>query len=84
MSTLSIEQIAEAVASRVKPAIPLSIAQWNSKMCADYLGVSMRHFNAFIKTQPDFPRARTLPSAGKGDGHQRWKAEEVIEWFEGR
>jgi predicted DNA-binding transcriptional regulator AlpA len=81
---ISIDSLADAVARRIKPTIPLSVAQWDSKACAEYLGVSLRHFNTFIKTQPDFPKARSLPSSGKGDGHPRWKAQDVIEWFEGR
>lgn len=81
---ISVELLASALAKKIQPSIPLSVAQWDSALCAEYLGVSTRHFNAFIKTQPDFPRARHLPTIGADKGHPRWKAEEVIEWFEGR
>lgn len=76
-----IEQLAAALADRIRPEVPLSVDLWDAKLVAAYLKVSPKHVLERYSPRPDFPRAIRLPAAS-GKGHPRWKALEVIEWAE--
>ena len=81
-----IDQLAKAIAERVRPEIPLSIALWDAGMIAAYLTVSRRKVLEHYAAMPGFPQAIRLPSgrpSGKSvKSHPRWKAEEIIGWAE--
>ncbi|HZW86421.1 MAG TPA: hypothetical protein VFF41_03065 [Gallionella sp.] len=78
--TITIEQLADAIAERVGLVIPLSVALWDSGACAAFMVVSMNHFRQYVAALPGFPQAIRLPKTDGKTGQPRWKAREVIEW----
>lgn len=83
------EKIAELVAQKIQPTIPVDIDLWSAKEIGAYLKVSPRQALERYSHMPDFPKPIRLPStdpraaaAGKkpGKGHPRWQAKEVIAW----
>ena len=79
---IAIEQLAEAVAERIQPAIPLSVALWNYKTIAAYLNRATSYVENIYAPMPGFPQPIRLPSTGKGKGKPLFKAVEIIEWAE--
>lgn len=77
-----IEKIADAVAARIKPAIPVDVDLWSAKELGAYFKVSERQARDRIAAMPGFPQPLRLPSP-TGRAHPRWKAAEVIAWAEG-
>ncbi len=62
--------------------IPLSVDIWGPEEIAAYLKISRRTASEKVTKLPGFPQSIYLPSAGRGRGHPRWKAVEVIEWVQ--
>ncbi|MEW5710019.1 MAG: hypothetical protein AB1830_14110 [Pseudomonadota bacterium] len=77
-----IERLAEAIAQRVSPPIPLQVDLWSAEEIAAYLKVGRRQVLERYAPLPGFPRAIRLPAPGGGQGHPRWRAAEVIAWAE--
>lgn len=82
-----IERIAQAVAARVRPTLPLGVALWDIEHIAAYLVRAPKVVRDRVVTLPDFPKPIRIPStqSGKQDqskAHPRWKASEVIAWAE--
>lgn len=77
-----VDQLAEAIARRTARRIPLAVDLWGYAEIADYLKVSAPQVADRYAPLPDFPRAIRLPSTGRGRGHPRYKAAEVIKWAE--
>lgn len=78
-----IDRIAEAVAQRVTPAVPLGVQLWTCKGIAAYLQRSTSVVQERVVTLPGFPRAIRLPTQRPGvKGQPLWKAAEVIAWAE--
>lgn len=86
-----IERIAVAVASHMRPALPVNVALWDAERIAEYLVRSPRVVRERVVTLPGFPKPIRIPSvqsgkhAGKRDRGKalpRWKAAEVIAWAE--
>ena len=75
-----IDQLASAVAARVK--IPLEIDLWDAETIGAYLKLSPRQVLERVAIRPDFPNQIRIPTEGKGRGHPRWRAAEVIKWAE--
>lgn len=87
-----LERLAQSVADRLAPVIPLSIQLWNARAIAAYLQRSPAVVLERVVTLPDFPTPIRLPSTGansKGKAKPRterftgqplWKATEVIGW----
>lgn len=78
-------RLADAVAERVTPMVPLNIALWSADQIAAYCSVTRRHVLEAMAPLPSFPRCISLPGTGPGNrGTRRWKASDVIEWAESR
>lgn len=71
--TISICDLADAIADAASTRIPLSIALWKRETIAEYLCYTSLVVSRDIITQPDFPEKLDI-------GTGRWKASEVIEW----
>ncbi|WP_150550087.1 hypothetical protein [Pandoraea soli] len=89
-----VELIAQAVAERLTPPLPLSIQLWNAKIIAAYLQRSPAVVLERVVTLPGFPPPIRLPStrstsksiaqphSDKSTGQPLWKATEVIDWVD--
>ncbi|MCY0858625.1 hypothetical protein [Cupriavidus sp. D39] len=76
-----IEHLADEVAKRMKPAVPLSVQLWSAKIIGGYLQRSPAAVMERIVTLPDFPRPIRLPTQREGSkGQPLWEAAEVIAW----
>lgn len=75
-----IEKLADAIAERTKPSIPLSIELWDIDTIAAYMKLSTSSVRERFACLPDFPRAIRLPSKLGKKAHPLYKAKEVIEW----
>lgn len=87
-----VERLAQSLADRLAPALPLSIQLWNARAIAAYLQRSPAVVLERVVTLPNFPAPIRLPSTGpksKPDvkprtgrftGQPLWKAIEVIAW----
>lgn len=73
MITLSMCDLADAIADAAQSRVPLSVALWNREAIAEYLCYTSIVVSRDIITQPDFPEKLQI-------GTGRWKASEVIEW----
>lgn len=80
-NTHEIDQIAAAVAARIKPELPISIDLWSSTELAAYFKQTPYHTLQRVASHPTFPRPVRIPTT-QGKGHPRWKAREVIAWAE--
>jgi len=79
---IDIDQLAAAIASHTARRIPLAVDLWSYAEIAAYLKVGVQQVADRYADLPDFPRAIRLPSQGRGRGHPRYKATEVIKWAE--
>ncbi|WP_084663657.1 hypothetical protein [Pandoraea faecigallinarum] len=89
-----VEHLAQSVADRISPALPLAIQLWNAKTIGSYLQRSPAVVLERVVTLPDFPTPIRLPSTrakSKSDanshvsgtmGQPLWKAIEVIAWVD--
>jgi len=78
-----IEQLAAAVAMRVRPAVPLEVELWTVTDIGNYLKVAPNKVVERYASLPDFPRRIELPTSEGRKSHPRWIAREVIRWVEG-
>lgn len=76
-----LDKLANALAERLKPALPVSIDLWDVATVAQFLKRDPSVVRERITCLPDFPKAIRLPST-RGRGHPLYKAAEVIEWAE--
>jgi hypothetical protein len=80
--TEDITALAQAVASQIRPAIPVEIDLWSAVEVAAFLKRDIRTTREKIAALPGFPQAIRLPAPSGGRGHPLWKAREVIAWAE--
>ena len=76
-----IERLAEAVAERVAPAIPLAVDLWDIALIAQYLKRDPQSVRERIACLPSFPRAIRVPTKA-GRSHPLYRAKEVIAWVQ--
>lgn len=74
-----IERLAEAVAARVKPSIPLAIDLWDIATIAQYLKREPQVVRERMACLPSFPKAIRLPTK-TGRAQPLYNAKEVIAW----
>ncbi|WP_150574439.1 hypothetical protein [Pandoraea aquatica] len=89
-----LERLAQSLADRLAPTLPVSIQLWNAKTIAVYLQRSPAVVLERIVTLPDFPAPIRLPSTraksrneigqsiDRATGQPLWKAIEVIAWVD--
>ncbi|PTN13199.1 hypothetical protein [Nitrosomonas aestuarii] len=78
--TSIIDQLAEAIALRAPPPVPIEKQVWNAKQCAAYIGKSYQTFMSYYAPLPSFPRRINFPSTSGGRPGPMWKAIDVINW----
>lgn len=78
-----IEQLATALAARVKPSIPLEVELWTVTDIGAYLKIAPNKVVERYASLPDFPKRIELPTSEGRKTHPRWLAREVIQWVEG-
>lgn len=76
---IQVEALVDAIFKRI--AIPLDAQYWSLKEIGMAYKVSTEHARRISATK-GFPAPIRLPSNGTS-GHPRWKAAEVVEWFDG-
>lgn len=74
-----IERLADAVATRVKPVIPLSIDLWDIATIAQYLKREPQVVRERMACLSNFPKAIRLPTK-TGRAQPLYNAQEVIKW----
>lgn len=80
MSELNlIEKLAEEVAKRIPPAIPLNVDLWDMSMIAAFLKRDTQVVRERMACLPSFPKAIRLPTKN-GRAQPLYKAKEIIEW----
>jgi hypothetical protein len=77
-----IDQLAAAIATHLHRRIPLAAQLWTVSDVASCLSCSPSQVTDRHAVLPGFPKAIRLPSIGRGRGHPRYKASEVIAWAE--
>jgi predicted DNA-binding transcriptional regulator AlpA len=80
MTEIDYERLAEAIAVRLHALPAQTKIIWTAKQCADYIGVSERHFVDRLSKAFDFPAPIKLPTDRGRRGHARWYAVEVQDW----
>lgn len=76
-----IERLAEAVAQRMTPSIPLAVDLWDIATIAAYLKREPGTVREQIACLPSFPKAIRLPTS-KGRAQPLYNAKEVIAWVQ--
>lgn len=71
-----INQLADAVAHRIKPAFPLEIELWNVENVASYFHKAVPVVQRSITCKPSFPR----PVKTEKGARPLYFAKEVVEW----
>lgn len=80
MSEIDYEKLAEAIAHKLSLLPPPDKVIWNADQCADYLGISRRHFVDKVSKLWGFPAAIKLPTDTGSRGHDRWHAADIQSW----
>lgn len=82
-----LDRLADAVAKRVQPALPVAIDLWDVEAIGAFLKRAPKVVRERIVTLPDFPKAIRLPSVQSGKTDEKpvrslplWEAAEVIAW----
>jgi len=75
-----ITQAIKIIVDQIAPAIPISVDLWGTKEIAAFLKVGTRQASIYA-SHPTFPKPHRLPST-TGKGHRRWKAKDIIAWWE--
>lgn len=88
LSEPELAQLAKLIADQiVEKTIPIEIALWGSADLGRYFRCSPRNAIERYANHADFPPPIHLPSTGRGRGHPKWKAGDVVRWaqkFAGR
>lgn len=74
-----IERLANALAERVKPSIPLSIDLWDIAKISEYFRRDPQVVRERMACLPSFPKAIRLPTK-TGRAQPLYNAIEVIKW----
>ncbi|MDR3480348.1 MAG: hypothetical protein P4L91_06495 [Burkholderiaceae bacterium] len=74
-----ITKLAEALASHMRPAIPISIDLWDIATIAAYLKRDPQVVRERMACLPSFPKAIRLPTT-RGRAQALYNALEVIKW----
>lgn len=79
-TTFNLDQLASAIAQRIKPATPFDKTPWDADECAAYLRVGNKTFIQSYAPLPSFPRPIKADTV-TGRSHPRWNAQKVMDWF---
>lgn len=77
-----VDRLATAVIERVRSPIPIEHDLWDIDRIAEYLKFKPYHVRTRIVCLPDFPQHTRVPTGKESWSHKRWRAKEVIAWYE--
>lgn len=80
MKDIDYEKLAEAIARKLSMKTPPDKVIWTADQCAEYMGMSRRHFVDKVSKTWGFPAAIKLPTETGSRGHDRWHAIDVQSW----
>lgn len=80
MTDIDYDKLANSIAKHLKALPTPDKIIWTSKQCAEYLGMSERHYVDRVSKSAGFPLAIKLPTENGSRGHSRWYAQEIQEW----
>lgn len=80
MSEIDYEKLADAIARKMAALAPPDKVIWTAEQCAEYLGISRRHYVDKVSKSWGFPAAIKLPTDTGSRGHDRWYAIDVQDW----
>jgi predicted DNA-binding transcriptional regulator AlpA len=80
MSEINYSELAKAIALELRALPSQDKIIWTAKQCAEYLGVSERHFVDRLSKSFGFPTPIKLPSDTGARGHSRWYEVELTAW----
>lgn len=80
MSDIDYEKLADAIAKRLSLLPPQETIIWTAEQCAEYFGISKRHFVDRVSKTYDFPTPIRIPMEAGKHCHDRWYANEVQKW----
>lgn len=80
MIEIDYDKLADAIVQRLRALPPADKIIWSADNCADYLGVSRRHYVDKVSKTWGFPAAIKLPTETGSRGHDRWYAVDVQQW----
>jgi predicted DNA-binding transcriptional regulator AlpA len=80
MSEFDYDKLADTIAQKLRLLPPPDKIIWTGKQCADYLGISEKHFVDRLSKSFNFPEPIKLPSETGRRGHSRWYATEIMNW----
>lgn len=78
--SINVDQLADAIAKKLRLLPPSDKVLWDSKECAEYLRMSEKHFMDRVSKTLKFPKPIKLPSETGRRAHSRWYALEIMEW----
>ena len=82
MSEIDYEKLATTISHKLSLLPPPEKIIWSAEQCAEYLGISRRHFVDRVSKIWGFPTAIRLPTDTGSRGHDRWYAIDVQNWVE--
>lgn len=77
---IDVDQLADAIAKKLRLLPPQEKILWDSKECSEYLRMSEKHFVDRVSKTMKFPRPIKLPSETGRRAHARWYAQDIMEW----
>ncbi len=77
---INVDQLADAIAKKLRLLPPTDKVLWDAKECAEYLRMSEKHFMDRVSKTMKFPKPIKLPSETGRRAHSRWYASEVMDW----
>lgn len=80
MIEIDYDKLADAIVQRLRVLPPADKIIWTADQCADYLGISRRHYVDKVSKTWGFPAAIKLPTEIGSRGHDRWYAVDVQQW----
>jgi len=80
MSEIDYEKLADAIARKMVTLPPADKVIWTPDQCAEYLGISRRHFVDKVSKSWKFPAAIKLPTDTGTRGQDRWYAVDIQAW----
>lgn len=80
MIEIDYDKLADAIVQRLRMLPPADKIIWTADQCADYLGMSRRHYVDSVSKTWGFPTAIKLPTDNGSRGYDRWYAADVQQW----
>ena len=78
MNSLELELLANLIAERLPPPIPLSIQLWDGDQVARYLQMDARYVKEKLLVLPTAPAAIRI----NGKSNPKYKAMQIVAWAE--